>query len=251
MTTASALSAPPTVHATAPAAPAPNRTRLLIVLLVLGLHALGLWAMQNGLMRAVAEQVIPVQVMTAYIEPAQVLPTPAPAPTPAPPPPPQPVKTTPKPAVKPAPLPVPVATQPSERAPVVPVETAPVAAPAAETASPPKEASVQASSTTAAAASATVARVELPSSSAAYLNNPPPPYPPLSIRLNEQGKVIVKVFIDTSGTATQASIDRSSGYDRLDQTALQTALRWRYVPGKRGGVPEAMWFKVPVAFVLE
>jgi protein TonB len=30
-----------------------------------------------------------------------------------------------------------------------------------------------------------------------------------------------------------------------------TAQRWRYVPGKRGGVAEAMWFNVPINFVLE
>ena len=30
-----------------------------------------------------------------------------------------------------------------------------------------------------------------------------------------------------------------------------TAQNWRYVPGKRGGVPEAMWFSVPINFVLE
>jgi periplasmic protein TonB len=28
-------------------------------------------------------------------------------------------------------------------------------------------------------------------------------------------------------------------------------LRWRYVPGKRNGVPEGMWFNVPISFVLE
>jgi periplasmic protein TonB len=43
----------------------------------------------------------------------------------------------------------------------------------------------------------------------------------------------------------------SSGFQRLDDTAVQTVLRWRYVPGKRAGVPEAMWFNVPITFVLE
>jgi protein TonB len=28
-------------------------------------------------------------------------------------------------------------------------------------------------------------------------------------------------------------------------------MRWRYVPGKRGGVPETMWFQVPIEFKLE
>ncbi len=93
--------------------------------------------------------------------------------------------------------------------------------------------------------------VQLPSSDANYLQNPKPPYPPLSKRLNEQGKTTIKVFIDVEGLPQRAEIAKSSGYDRLDQAALATVMRWRYVPGKRGGVPEAMWFNVPINWVLE
>jgi protein TonB len=93
--------------------------------------------------------------------------------------------------------------------------------------------------------------VELPSSDADYLQNPRPPYPPLSRRLGEQGQVVIRVLIGADGSAQQAEVRRSSGFERLDQAALQTVLKWRYIPGKRGGVPEAMWFNVPLNFVLE
>jgi len=73
----------------------------------------------------------------------------------------------------------------------------------------------------------------------------------MSKRLNEQGLVVLRVYIEADGRASKAEIRSSSGYDRLDQAALQTVLRWRYVPGKRGGMPEAMWFNVPINFVLE
>ena len=73
----------------------------------------------------------------------------------------------------------------------------------------------------------------------------------MSKRLNEQGKVIVRAFIEVNGTASKAEIRTSSGFERLDQTALQTVLKWRYVPGKRAGTPEAMWFNIPINFVLE
>ena len=63
--------------------------------------------------------------------------------------------------------------------------------------------------------------------------------------------MVVRALIEVNGTASQASIKTSSGYERLDQTALQTVQNWRYVPGKRGGVPEAMWFNIPLNFVLD
>jgi protein TonB len=93
--------------------------------------------------------------------------------------------------------------------------------------------------------------VQLPSTDADYLDNPPPPYPPMSRRLGEQGKVVVRVLISAEGTARDAVVRQSSGYPRLDQAALETVRKWRYVPGKRDGVPEAMWFNVPINFVLE
>ncbi|MDW8335957.1 MAG: energy transducer TonB [Tepidimonas sp.] len=94
-------------------------------------------------------------------------------------------------------------------------------------------------------------RIELPSANAAYLNNPPPAYPAISRRLGEQGRVVLRVRIEPDGTASAAEIRSSSGYERLDRAALDAVLRWRYVPGKRNGVPEAMWFLIPIQFVLE
>jgi protein TonB len=212
--------------------------RLFIVIAVVGFHVLGLWALQTGLLRRAVELVVPVQVMAEFIELPQPQVTPTPPP-PQPQPAPVPKRVTP-PVPRPAPQPVaiadptpsptaatgmtePLAPAPPPQTPMVVAEPAPPA--------PPK--------------------IELPSSSADYLNNAPPPYPPLSKRLGEQGKVIVRAFIEVNGSASKAEIRTSSGYERLDQTALQTVLKWRYIPGKRAGVPEAMWFNIPINFVLE
>ena len=97
----------------------------------------------------------------------------------------------------------------------------------------------------------TAAAVVLPSTSADYLNNPAPPYPRQSKRLGEQGTVIIRVLITPEGRAEKAEIRTSSGYLRLDETALSTVQRWRFVPGQRNGAPEAMWFNVPIRFVLD
>lgn len=212
--------------------------RLLIVAAVIGLHIAGLWALQTGLLRRAVELVVPVQVIADLIELPQpkVEPTPPP-PAPQPTPKPQPVvRQTPKP--QPTPLPVAVADPaPSDHAPIVPAPVPPAPAEPSPAPAKPVEPAVPA--------------VQLPSSTADYLNNPAPAYPPLSRRLGEQGRVVVRVLIGTDGTASQAEIRSSSGFERLDQAALQTVLKWRYVPGKRAGVPEAMWFNVPINFVLE
>jgi protein TonB len=94
-------------------------------------------------------------------------------------------------------------------------------------------------------------RIELPTSNADYLQNTKANYPALSRRLGEQGQVMLRVLIGTDGVAQKAEISTSSGYERLDQAALATVLRWRYAPGRRAGVPETMWFSVPINFVLE
>ena len=103
----------------------------------------------------------------------------------------------------------------------------------------------------AAAPSPAPARIELPSSDADYLQNPKPVYPPLSKRLGEQGKVMVRVLIGADGTVQSASLARSSGFNRLDDAAMAAVLKWRFVPGKRDGVAQAMWHQIPVNFVLE
>ena len=94
-------------------------------------------------------------------------------------------------------------------------------------------------------------RIELPTRNADYLQNNKANYPALSRRLGEQGQVMLRVLIGTDGVAQKAEISTSSGYERLDQAALATVLRWRYAPGRRAGVPETMWFSVPINFVLE
>lgn len=90
-----------------------------------------------------------------------------------------------------------------------------------------------------------------PSSDAAYLNNPHPVYPRISKRLGEQGKVILSVLIDIDGTARNVQIKQTSGFQRLDEVAVETVKKWRYVPGKISGTPQSMLFNIPINFVLE
>lgn len=210
----------------------------VIVASVLLLHVAALWALQSGLLRQAVERVVPVEVLSEFTAP----PSPPPAP-PAPlPPPPRSLTPPSQPAPPAAPaLPHPAETTPA-KAVAAPVTDAPSTAPPppSATTAPPAPSTSRASM-----------KVELPSSDAQYLRNPKPVYPALSKRLGEQGKVVIRVFIAADGSAQQAEIQQSSGFERLDQAALQTVLGWRFVPGKRGGVAEAMWFSIPLNFILE
>lgn len=225
----------------------PMDRRFLIVTAVVGFHLVALWALHTGLLRRALELVIPVQVLAELIEAPQPVVAPA-SPAPQPPQPvarQQPTKPSPKPAPRAAPAPVAPAT-PKPAPPLASAITMPpvtTTAPTTATAPPAAEVS--------APAAPAPPRIDLPSSSADYLNNPPPPYPPLSKRMGEQGQVVVRTRIEANGTASQAEIRTSSGFERLDRAALETVKRWRYVPGTRGGVPEAMWFNIPIRFVLD
>ena len=69
--------------------------------------------------------------------------------------------------------------------------------------------------------------------------------------MGEQGKVVLRVFINEQGLPEKIEIKQSSGFDRLDEAAVATVQRWKFVPGKRNGVPEAMWNNVPINFVIK
>ena len=235
---------------------APAQKRLAaIALCVVVLHVGFIYVLYQGLLTRTVELIVPVVMLSQLIEPPQpvvVKPAPAP-PTPPTPPtpqaPPTPVKAKQavvKAPVPAAPAPLPVAINdptPAPNAPTGAVKAQPAAVATTTPASP-----VAATAPAAAAPSAAPA-VQMPSSSADYLQNPT--YPAISRRLNEQGKTIVRVLIGADGLPQRAEVATSSGFSRLDEAAVATVMRWRYVPGKRAGVAEAMWFNVPLNWVLE
>lgn len=199
-------------------------------------HLIALWALQAGLLQRAMEAVVQVQLLSAFIEPPQPKPEPPPA-----------LKTRLAPQqtakVKPQtlpPPPMPLAIADTSPAPGVPTGVTTDPAPLRAMTEPVMPAPI-----------AAPPQIELPSSDAAYLQNPAPVYPAISRRMGEQGKVVIRVLIGVDGTAQQAQVQQSSGFARLDQAAVNTVAHWRYAPGKRAGVPEAMWFNVPINFVLE
>jgi protein TonB len=220
-----------------------SRTSVIVSSVVL-FHIAALWAMHTGLLQRVVEVVVPVMAIS------QAEPPPPPPKPPEPVKPPEPPKLTPPPKT-PQPVLTPPPT-PQPPAPATPEPPAVLAAPTASVTAPVVPAAAPAPPPPAPPPPpAAPAKLELPSSKADYLHNPPPDYPRMSKRLGEQGKVVLKVLIGTDGAPQKVELVTSSGFERLDKSAMDAAMRWRYVPGKRGGVAEAMWYQVPIQFTLE
>ena len=63
--------------------------------------------------------------------------------------------------------------------------------------------------------------------------------------------MIINVWVGIDGKAQKGEIKTSSGFDRLDQAAYRAVLSWRFIPGKRNGIPTAMPYDAPVKFQLD
>jgi protein TonB len=59
------------------------------------------------------------------------------------------------------------------------------------------------------------------------------------------------VQILPNGRVGQVRVDQSSGFVRLDESAMREARKWRMKPGLQDGVATAMWKRVPVTFQLK
>ncbi|MDO9278054.1 MAG: energy transducer TonB [Polaromonas sp.] len=219
-----------------------------IALSVVLLHAGLIWALQSGLLIRAAEILIPVTVLSQWVdEPVQAQPA-----KPQPPEPPKPALPTQPTPARPAPV-SPVAPTPAPPLAVAaPAAQATVQAAPAPAPSPPAKSAVPAPAANppAAQAAAAAAVVQQPSSNADYLQNPKPAYPALSARLGETGRTVYKVWIGTDGKPQRAELVSSSGFPRLDKAAYDTVMSWRYVPGMRNGVAEAMAVNVPIHWEL-
>lgn len=90
-----------------------------------------------------------------------------------------------------------------------------------------------------------------PRFTADYLQNPAPPYPALARRMHEQGRVLVRVLVSADGMPERIELKASSGFPRLDQSALETIRNWKFVPARQGEQKIAAWVVVPIAFTLD
>ena len=79
----------------------------------------------------------------------------------------------------------------------------------------------------------------------------PPDYPMFAKRMNEQGKVVLRVELGEDGRVVNATVKTSSGHQRLDNAALSAVKMWRCKPVIRNGVAVSAVALQPFSFILE
>ncbi|MBI1262141.1 MAG: TonB family protein [Rhizobiales bacterium] len=195
--------------------PPPSNGRVFGFIFVVLLHALLLWGLMNGLAQTV------VEVVTGPLE-VQI------------------IRSVEQPPVEPTPPPPEIV--PVKKAFIPPPEVK-IAKPAE--APPPK--AIQAVQTEK-KAPPPPPQMAQPDPSA---GNRKPSYPSASRRMQEEGTVMLMLLVGPDGAVSEAKVAKSSGYDRLDEAAVKTALRyWRFKPLMRNGQAIASWFKFAVTFRL-
>lgn len=83
-----------------------------------------------------------------------------------------------------------------------------------------------------------------------YLRPPDVHYPVASRRLGEQGRVLLRVYIDREGRAQHVEVQESSGSRRLDKAAMTAAREALYRPYSENGQPIPVWALIPTIFEL-
>lgn len=207
----------------------PTAARRGAVAGVIAAHLVGAWALlQIESVRNAVGEVAPLMV--------EMIAPPAPPTPPAPPRPPEPrpvVKTPPPPAplVSAAPSPAPatfVAPPPPVEPPTIVVAEPPPAPPAQP--AQPRTIAITAVS---------------------YLTPPVLVYPSMSKRMRESGQVHVRVLVDATGRPQQMSLIKSSGFPRLDESALSTVRATRFKPYTEDGIAQPFWVVMPLSFEME
>ena len=215
------LSAPSLSHLSYASRQRAPRRHLMGIAGVLVLHGLLWWAIQSGLARQVVK--VTENTVEALLL-SDTLPKPPPPP-PAPPPP----KTPPPTPTAPAPV-VPSTTAPVISVPVTPPAPAPSVAPPAPTPPVPAAPPLR--------------------TAPAMQAGDDPPYPSASRRLGEEGTVRLRFLISAEGRVLQATVEKSSGSQRLDEAALQALAKRQFRPGTLDGKPEQSWATISYKWEL-
>jgi periplasmic protein TonB len=81
-----------------------------------------------------------------------------------------------------------------------------------------------------------------------YVSASPPVYPRESQRRREHGTVLLRVLVDAAGRPAQIQIERSSGFERLDDAARDAVAKFLFRPYEVNGVAQPAQVLIPIGF---
>ena len=83
-----------------------------------------------------------------------------------------------------------------------------------------------------------------------YILPPQTIYPPMSKRMGEQGKVVLRILVGENGKPDQVQVQTSSGFTRLDEAGRQAGLRAVFKPHMEDGRAVSVYVILPLNFQL-
>lgn len=200
--------------------------------LVLAAHALLFYLIYSGMLTRMVDKTIQQAVLVSFVaEPQPKSPPPA-----AP-------KTVPVVKMQPPVL-------PSVPVPVIQVAVQPNVISVTQAPAPVEKAPAPAPAVVSAPAAPVTAAPKTITSGVEYIQAPQPVYPPMSKRMGEQGKVVLRVLVNVSGKPDQVQIQTSSGSARLDEAGRQAAMRALFKPHVEDGRAVSVYVIVPLNFQL-
>lgn len=78
-----------------------------------------------------------------------------------------------------------------------------------------------------------------------------PDYPRDALMNEEQGEVLISVYVNTTGKVQDAKVKKSSGSRVLDRAASKAFSLCTFKPAMKNGEPQESWYDIPYEFVLD
>ena len=82
------------------------------------------------------------------------------------------------------------------------------------------------------------------------LVKPLPHYPEVAREKGWQGTVVVKALVESNGHPAQAYVEKTSGFQPLDEAALETIRKWEFHSLHSGDLAISYWVLIPIQFTL-
>lgn len=194
-----------------PAPPVPKKSRTAGIIFVIVFHIFLIWALASGLANATVELLRGDLEATVVAEVAE---------DDGPPPPPPPDFEPPPPTVPPPDITIDLAPQQQQQQTIQTVVERPAPPPPVVAAAPPPP-------------PVTPARPGPRNIVDANTD-----YPPISVRLQEEGRVQLAIVVGADGTCKDAQVVASSGKTRLDEASVALCKRkFKWTPASQGGTP--------------